>query len=174
MRPLKRVEYDRMVDLGLFASERVELLYGALVQRTPQGGQHAYLLVQLNKLFVSALGDRADVRLQMPLAATEDSEPEPDLAIVPPGLREHPKSALLVIEVADSSRQKDRGLKTGLYAAAGIPEYWVIDLVEKVVEVRTDPERGRYKSLATVEQGKLSPKAFPDIQVDVGALLGRG
>jgi Uma2 family endonuclease len=175
VRPIKREEYDRMVEMGLFASERVELLYGALVQMTPQGSRHAHVLTQLAYRFIEGLGARAVVRVQMPLAVSDDSEPEPDLAVVKPGdySEAHPATAHLVVEIADSSKHKDRVLKPGLYAAALVPEYWMIDVVERVVEVRTRPEKGRYKKLTRVEKRKLGPKAFPDVKIDVGALLGR-
>ncbi|MGC4121084.1 MAG: Uma2 family endonuclease [Myxococcales bacterium] len=175
VRPIKRVEYDRMVDLGLFASERVELLYGALVQMTPQGSRHAHVLTQLTYRLIEGTRRCAIVRTQMPLAVSEESEPEPDLALVEPAdyADAHPRTALLVVEIADSSRQKDRVLKPGVYAAAGVPEYWVVDLVKNVVEVRSQPQKGRYKKLSRLTKGRLSPKAFPDVEVDVGALLGR-
>ena len=173
LRPLKRVEYDRMVELGLFADERVELLRGALVQMTPQGSHHAEVVRRLTRLFVPAIGDRAVACIQMPLAVSEDSEPEPDFAIVPPGdySQAHPTTALLVIEVADSSRRKDREIKSALYAAARIPEYWLVDQVERVVEVRTQPARGRYRSMVTFARRSLRPRAFPEIEVRVADLL---
>src|SRR5580704_11900392 len=88
-------------------------------------------VTRLNKLLVRALGDRAEVRVQAPFGASDVSEPEPDLAVVPPGsyLDEHPSRAHLLIEVADSSLQDDRRIKGPLYAAAGVPEYWIVDLV---------------------------------------------
>ena len=173
LRPLKRVEYDRMVEMGLFEDERVELLHGALVQMTPQGSRHAEVVRRLNRLFLPVLGGRAEICVQMPLAISEDSEPEPDFAIVPPGdySEAHPATALLVVEVADSSRKKDREIKSALYAAAGIPEYWLVDQVERVVEVRTRPSRGRYRSLTTFDKGVLRPQAFPKIGVKVSDLL---
>src|SRR5262245_32807164 len=123
LRPLRRAEYDRLVELGAFAEERIELLYGQLVQMSPQGTRHAYVIGQLNQILVPLLLKRALVRVQMPLAASDISEPEPDLALVEPRahLSDHPQSAFLVVEVAGDSLQKDRVVKARLYAESGVP-----------------------------------------------------
>src|SRR5438132_14039192 len=91
IRPLKRDEYDKLVALGAFAEEKVELLYGTIVAMTPQGVPHAFTIQRLSKRLMFAVSDRAMVRVQLPLALG-DSEPEPDLAVVPPGdySKEHP------------------------------------------------------------------------------------
>jgi len=157
LRPIRRAEYDRMVRLGMFRQEKIELLYGRLVFMSPHGEPHAYSITRLTKLLVRALGDRADVRVQLPFAASDDSEPEPDVAIVPPGdyLHEHPRSALLVIEVADSSLQEDRRLKGALYAASGVPEYWIVNLVDRVIEVHRRPTDGTYEEVSRQAPGAM-------------------
>ena len=106
MRPLTRAEYDRLVALGFLADEHVELLHGVIVPMSPQGTRHAYTIGMLGDLLLPALVGRARVRIQMPFGASDDSEPEPDLAVVPLGdwLDDHPDWAYLVIEVAESSR----------------------------------------------------------------------
>lgn len=117
--------------------------------------------------------DRARVRVQGPLGLSEDSEPQPDLALLPLGdyRHEHPTTALVIIEVADSSLPYDR-VKGHVYARAGIPEYWIVDLVDRVVEVHTDPRDGAYASTRTVdERGTVSPAAFPDVAIPVASLL---
>src|SRR5262245_46967701 len=83
IRPLRRAEYDQLVAQGAFKDEKIELLDGMLVPMSPQGVRHAWVIEILNELFVTALGRRARVRVQMPLALSELAEPEPDLAIVP-------------------------------------------------------------------------------------------
>lgn len=173
VRPLKRSEYDQLVELGVFEGERIELLRGVLVERAPQGSRHAHVLSVLNRVFAIGLRGRGVLRIQMPLAVSEDSEPEPDLAVVPPGdySRAHPTKALLVVELAETSHRKDRVLKAALYAAAGVPEYWLVDLVDRAVEVRTRPAGGAYRDLARSERGALSPAAFPDLSVDLGLIL---
>src|SRR5258705_7967248 len=117
-RPLRRVEYDKLVELGVFEGERIELLEGRLVYMTPPGPPHASTVDKLMELFFRGLGDRARIRVQSPFAALETSEPQPDLAIVPRAdyEREHPSRADLVIEVSDSSLRYDRGPKLPVYA----------------------------------------------------------
>jgi Uma2 family endonuclease len=114
------------------------------------------------------------VRIQGPLLAADKSEPEPDVAVVAPGddARSHPDQAFLVIEVADSSLEYDRHTKGPLYAASGVPEYWIINLVEGVIEVQTAPGMAGYTDLGRVTPGQtLSPVAFPDLVLDASTLL---
>src|SRR5688572_6382760 len=146
LRPLRREEYDRLVDLGTFEGEHVELLYGRLVQMAPQREEHAGSLVRLTSLLVRQLGDRAQVRVQLPFVAPDESEPEPDVAVVPPGdpFGGHPDRALLTIEVSKTSQEKDRGPKGALYAAAGVPEFWLVDVAHRRVERYRRPLDGRY------------------------------
>jgi hypothetical protein len=174
LRPLSRVEYDRLVELGLFEDERVELLYGVLVSMSPQGPAHNEVIDRLTEFLVPALLGRARVRIQGAFAASEDSQPEPDVAVFPrDNYREaHPTQALLVIEVADSSLGKDRGIKKELYAAAGVPEYWIVNLEERVVEVYSRLENGLYtEAHVKGPHNTLSPLAFPDLCLRVADLL---
>jgi Uma2 family endonuclease len=169
IRPLRRVEYDRLVELGVFdEDEKIELLRGVLVAMSPQGADHGYVIERLTKLFIDALGDRARLRPQAPFAASEISEPEPDLAVYPPApyVRAHPDRALLVIEIAYSSLRKDRGIKAEIYAEAAVPEYWIVDLVHGGVEVRTAPQDGHYTRTLTYGRGEsITVVAFPDIAI---------
>jgi Uma2 family endonuclease len=174
IRPLRRAEYDRMVAQGLFDGEKLELLRGVLVAMTPQDAPHAAVVQRLTELFTAAIGGRASVRIQLPLAISEDSEPEPDVAIVPRGDYDdaHPATALLVIEVAQTSLSKDRSLKAELYAASGIPEYWVVDIPHRLVQVHAAPAGGRYREVATVGRGQtLRPRSFPDVEVAVSDVV---
>ena len=142
-RPLRRREYDRLVALGMFVGERLELLDGSLVVREPQGSVHAAIAARVGEVLAEAFGAGWHCRLHAPLAVDDASEPEPDVAVVAGGaldyLAAHPSSAALVVEVADSSRRLDRRLKTGLYARARLPEYWIVNLVDGVLEVHRDP-----------------------------------
>src|SRR5262249_42881307 len=144
VRPLQRSEYERLIELGCFAGERVELLWGYIVRMNPQRAAHAATVHRLTRWLVADLDlpGKALVRCQLPLALSVDSEPEPDLAIVPNGEydTEHPTTALWIIEVAESSVDRDRRDKAALYAAAGVPEYWVVNVVRREIEVRTEPE----------------------------------
>lgn len=176
LRPLKRAEYDRLVEMGAFEDERVELLYGMLVTMSPQNSPHAWLIQRLTKTFAPLLlADRADVRVQLPFIAADDSEPEPDLALVPVGdyRNHHPSKAFLLIEVADSSVGKDREIKARLYAESGVPEYWLFDVQARSTEVFRKPEAGRYATVSVHGPNeKLRPLAFDDLVIDPATLWG--
>jgi Uma2 family endonuclease len=174
IRPLKRREYDRLVELGAFGDEKIELLCGALVTMSPQLEPHALATEWLNELLIRKLRRRARLRPQLPLAISADSEPEPDIALVPHGVvgRGHPRTAHLVIEVADSSLAKDLIVKARVYALARVPEYWVVDLVHRVVLVHTQPSRGRYLSIRRAgPRESIRLVEFPDITVPLRELL---
>lgn len=147
VRPLRRVEYDVLVDQGMFGEdEPIQLLDGELVVLSPQKAPHAGIVEALTERLVPALVGRARVRVQLPLIAGEHSEPEPDIAIVPadePRDR-HPARTLLVIEVAHETLRLDLVRKARIYAAAGVPVYWVIDVHHDVVHVHTDPTPDGY------------------------------
>lgn len=163
-----------MVEFGLFAGERIELLRGALVEMSPQKPAHASTTSALADALAKALGGRALVRQHSPLALSEDSEPEPDVAVVAPCdyTALHPKAALLVVEVADSSLSKDREVKAALYAEAGVPDYWIVNLVDGVLEVLRDPRQGRYAEVRSMAKSEtVTPLAFPDAEISVGAFL---
>jgi Uma2 family endonuclease len=174
IRPLRRVEYDQLVALGAFQDERIELLEGALVAMSPIGAPHSSTVQKLNRLLVLALEGRAAVRCQSPFAALEFSEPEPDFAVVPPADHDldHPSEAYLIIEVAESSLALDRGKKLRLYASCAIPEYWVVNLPERCIEVYTQPMPGAYAGVERYERGQsIRLVAFPDISFAVSDVL---
>lgn len=174
IRPLKRSEYDRLVAAGAFEGERVELLYGRLVPMSPQGGAHASAIRRLTRRLFEALGDRAEVQVQCPLAGVGESEPEPDFAVVD-GIEhraDHPAAAHLVVEVADSSRIKDLRVKSVQYAEMGIPEYWVLDLTRSELVVHRVPQHGRYQDVAVHAAGaQVALVRFPDVSFAVADLL---
>lgn len=174
LRPLKRDEYDRMIELGMFTGESVELLHGLLVAREPQGPEHIDLTGDIHRLLVLALDQRAKVRSHSGLAASDDSEPEPDVSVVAPGdyRKKKATTALLVVEVSQTSLRKDRSVKADLYAKAGVPEYWVVNLVDRVLEVRDRPENGTYGRLVTLRPGsRVTLVAFPDVTFAVDEIL---
>ena len=173
VRPLKRSEYDQMIALGLFQDERIELIRGVLVKRSPQRAPHASTVQKLYQLLTTGLQNRWTVRSQLPLALADDTEPEPDVAVVPLGdyEAEHPGTAVLIIEVADTTLKKDRA-KATVYADAGIGEYWIINLVARTVEVYSSPSDGRYDEVRTLRSGDvLQPAALPDVAVAVANVL---
>jgi len=174
VRPLRRVEYEALVALGAFRDERIELLDGALVPMSPIGPPHSSAVQKLMELLLPALLGRATVRAQSPFAAHELSEPEPDIAVVPRGdyASAHPDQAYLIIEVADSSLASDRDTKLATYAQSGVPEYWLVNLRERCIEVHTSPLGSAYRAIARVERGQtLHPQRFPDVEIGVSDVI---
>ncbi len=161
-------EYHALVRDGVLGEDdRVELLGGTITAMTPHGVAHARAICELTEHFAATRGD-AKLRVQLPLTLGDDSEPEPDLALVT--LEEarrtdgHPRSALLVVEVARESLKRDRELKGAIYARAGVTEYWIVDVAACAIEVHRDPGRdaGRYATvLRAVAPESLVPVAFP-------------
>lgn len=175
VRPLRRAEYDQLVDLGVFGEdEHIELLGGALVAMSPQGDVHSDCASLLMTMLIRALGGRASVKAHSPFAAGEYSQPEPDVAVYPPRTYggAHPDTAFLIVEVADSSLRKDRGIKSEIYAEAGVPEYWIVDLARGAVEVRTAPSDGHYTRTVTYGRGdSIALAAFPDLALALDDFL---
>jgi Uma2 family endonuclease len=176
LRPIQRVEYDRMVEMGLFENEKVELLKGLIVRMSPQKSRHAGAVQYLNHFFVPALvgSGRASVRVQLPLVVDPDSEPEPDIALVPAGSYRdrHPDRAFLVIEVAETSLATDRD-KAAVYAAGGIPECWIVDTTNEVVEVHREIAAGVYTRVTSHRRGEsIACLAFWDVPLSVSGVFG--
>ena len=175
VRPLRRTDYERLVEMGAFADERVELLYGMVVSMTPIGPAHEEAVDRLTALLVGALGSRARVRVQNSLASpTSESIPQPDLAVVPPAdySRRRPDRALLVVEVAESSLRKDQRVKARLYAESGVPEYWIVNLADGRIEVHRDPADGAYRTRTEHGRGEaVTLLGFPDVYVRVDDVL---
>jgi Uma2 family endonuclease len=173
-------EYHRMIEGGILGEdEHVQLIAGTLVAMTPQGSRHAVVIQRLTAALVRAVGDDLAVRPQLPLTLFEDSEPEPDLAVVraddAPLEGPHPRSALLVVEVAGDSLSLDRRSKATLYARAGIPEYWIVNLAESSIEahLEPDPVTGVYRSSMVVAPGAtLVARSVPGLTIDVARLFG--
>jgi Uma2 family endonuclease len=173
-------EYDRLIEAGILQEdEHVELLGGEIVCMAPIGIPHANVVSFLLNWFARRLPEAFHVRVQDPIRVPPNAEPEPDLVIVrgPIGtyFRAHPGPAdvLLVIEVADTSLAHDRDVKGPLYAAAGIPDYWLLDLTGEQILVQREPKRGRYTRVEAVRRGgTLAPLAFPDLVLPLDELLG--
>jgi Uma2 family endonuclease len=174
VRPLKRVEFERLAREGYFDNERVELLFGLVVPMTAPDPAHSTSSHVIAKLLRRALGERAAVREEKPLAASDISEPLPDVMVIPDGdyWREHPAKAFLVIEVSRSSLRKDKGPKAVLYGLAEVDEYWIINHVEEVVEVYRDRHAGEWRSRTTHARGEtIAMAAFPDVTVAISDIL---
>lgn len=174
IRRLRREDYDRLVEAGAFRDEKVELIRGVIVRMVPQGPPHAGPIQRLNEILVLRLAGRASVRVQLPIIAPDESEPEPDLAIVPRGDYDeaHPSGAFLIVEVANTSLDYDRGTKTPLYAAMGVPEYWIVDVPRGTVEVHREPVDERYGRVTTHKKGEsITLASFADITLEVSAIV---
>ena len=143
-RRFSRAEYERLIDLGVFQpGEAIELIGGELMVAEPQGAAHYTAILKIAKALEGAFGPGWVVRTQGPIGLDEDSEPEPDIAVVPGSPddygRAHPSRAALTVEVAESSLALDRQRKGSLYARAGLQDYWVLNLVDRVLEVYREP-----------------------------------
>jgi len=171
--------YFRLVQEGMISDgDHVELLEGIIVAEPPQDPPHATATLLVIEALRKAVGRRALVRPQLPLIINAYSVPEPDVAVVSGQISDyshtHPTTALLVVEVAASSLPKDRLSKSRIYASAGIPEYWVVNLRDRCVEVfrRPDAPSRQYSDRMTVHCGeRLVLVALPDATVAVDDLL---
>jgi Uma2 family endonuclease len=145
-----RDEYEHAVSAGVFHPEaRLELLDGEILEMPPQSSLHSTALQLAADGLRAIYGPGYLIRVQMPLALAPDSEPEPDITVVPGQARDyrdaHPSWALLVVEVAETSLLHDRGRTRTAYARAEVPEYWLVDLKERCVEVYREPQAGSYR-----------------------------
>ena len=171
--------YHRLGEAGILAGDdRVELLEGQLVDMAPIGPRHALAVDALTELLGQAVGGRAGLRVQNPIALGPQAEPVPDIALVRRPWRGHPAAhpppgdVLLLIEVADTSLELDRGAKLELYARAGITEFWIVDLTTDGVFVHRQPRGDRYDLVTRVEpSGVLQVEALPGVAIPAAALF---
>jgi Uma2 family endonuclease len=184
LRRWTRQEYDRMIDAGVLTPEdHVELIDDEIVSATPKKSRHATAVRLAEIALRHAFGEHVDVRTQLPLALDPASEPEPDVAVVAGSPRDyrdaHPSTALLIVEVADASLLFDRTTKATLYARAGIPDYWLLNLVDEVLEVHRNPQQSTAAppgwGYAAVERygsrDRVAPLSRPDRFIAVKDLL---
>jgi len=178
-RRFTREEYEWLVEQGFFhPEERLELVEGVIYEMTPQSSFHATGVRTVTRALESIFGERFDVRPQLPFVSGDDSEPEPDVAVVPGDCQDyihaHPERAVLIVEVAESSLAHDRNRKSRLYARAGIPEYWIENLVDWCLEVYRDPKGSKYVSCTVLrEQDSVSPLSRPEASLPVASLFPR-
>ena len=170
-------QYHRMVDAGIWEDCHVELLNGVVVEMPPEGTPHASKRTTTHEYLTRVLGDRAQIRVGAPITLPNGSEPEPDLAIVQ-RVQDHylshhpyPENIFWVVEYSNTSLSKDLGVKADIYAAEGIPEYWVVNLQENKLIVFRDPMNGKYQFRQELTWGSISPIAFPEVFIDVAKLL---
>jgi Uma2 family endonuclease len=178
-----RDEYYQMAELGFFQDQRVELLVGQIIEMSPQSSRHATVVLLVQEAVRRAFGADYVVRGQLPFLADATSEPEPDVAVVAgairDGLEEHPSSAVLLVEVAESSLQYDRTTKASVYAKAQIADYWIVNLLDEVIEVHRNPQPDAdtvtgyaYTQVSVARRGEsITPLAVPQARIAVSDLL---
>lgn len=183
-RRFSRVEYERLIELGIFQpGEPVELIGGELLVAEPQGAAHYTAIRRTARALEAAFGPGWDVRTQGPIGLDDESEPEPDVAVVPGSHedygRAHPSRPVLTVEVAESSLAVDRDLKASLYARAGLADYWVLNLVDRALEVYREPAVDaaapygwRYAQRDVLDaSARVTPLAAPAASIRVADLL---
>ncbi len=171
LRGLRREEYERLVETGALEGEHVELLGGEIVQMSPQGREHEWVIAELTRQLAGLMSDGYDVRIQLSLRVDDVSLPEPDVAVTEHIARgDRPSTALLVVEVAVSSLRMDLVHKAPRYAVAGVPTYVVLDVSGRRAVVHTDPTPEGYGSVA--ELGSDDELDVVGVALDLGRLLG--
>ena len=179
-RLFNREEYHRMGEVGILKpTDRVELIRGEIVEMSPIGSRHIAFVNNLNQLLVVRLAGRAIVSVQNPVVLADDTEPQPDLAILrlrsEPSYKDvepHASDVLLLIEVAETSLSYDRSTKLRLYAEMGIPEYWVVNGPAASLEVYRLPGPGGYRDVRRVSgNATVTLQAFPDVALTTGEIF---
>lgn len=177
---LSTSEYHRMIAAGILQEDdRIELIEGELIDMAPIGYLHVSTVNLINESLTQLVRGRAIVSTQNPIYLGPHSEPQPDFAL----LRQRPdryrtglprtEDVLLVIEIADASLRYDRDIKGSLYALAGFPEYWIVNLSNRAIEIHRDPDKtsGRYLTVNEVSDGTLAPLALPDLAINIKGWL---
>lgn len=170
-------EYHRMIAAGILSDRKVELLQGEIVEMPPEGEAHAYCSDEAGEYLAKLLSARAKIRQAKPITLPNNSEPEPDIAIVQPlgrEYREHhpyPENIFWLIEYANSSLEKDKTKKSKIYAEAGIIEYWVVNLKKSHLVVFKELLDGEYATKFILTTGEIQPLAFPNLSIAVAQII---
>jgi Uma2 family endonuclease len=168
-------DYHRLVETGVFRDRQVELLAGEIIEMAPEGPTHAYLTEGMVAYLRRLLREVAFVREAHPITLS-DSEPEPDIAIVQLPRQQYrkrhpyPEDIFWLVEISQSTLDYDLNEKKQAYARAGIPEYWVVEVASKQVHRFLNPFEEDYQSQFLIEKGKITPQAFPKIEVNIDQL----
>ncbi|WP_293145803.1 MULTISPECIES: Uma2 family endonuclease [unclassified Microcoleus] len=172
-------DYHRIIAAGILEGRKVELIGGEIIEMAPEGESHAYCSDEAGEYLMYLLGDRAKVRQGKPITLPlNNSEPEPDIAVIQrlgQNYREHhpyPENIFWLIEYSNSTLTKDLGIKNKIYAAAGIAEYWVVNLRTMELIVFRDPTDAGYQFRETLTHGNINPLAFPNVSVAIDRLFG--
>jgi Uma2 family endonuclease len=170
-------DYHQMIETGILDERKVELVCGEIIEMSPEGAPHSSYCSEIGEYLRRLLGNRAKVREAHPITLPNNSEPEPDLAIVRNSStfyrdrHPYPEDIFWLVEIANSTLAKDLGMKRDLYADVGIAEYWVINLQASVLVVFRNLTTTGYQSTTSFMTGTISPLAFPDLAIDIQQLL---
>lgn len=177
-----REEYDRLVELGLFQGQRLQLIEGRILHVSPQGPDHSIAIELAERVLRRWFPSGYRIRAQMPFWAADGSDPEPDLAVIagddPRAMRDHPSAAVFIVEVSDTTLRLDRA-KARLYAASGVTDYWIVNLAARVIEVHREPLPGGgpatgpayAKTTVLGPDDGIAPLASPTLPVKVAEFL---
>lgn len=173
-------EYRQMADVGILTEDdRVELIRGEIVEMTPIGRRHAAAVNRLVRLFTQLFGDSITLSPQNPVELNDNSEPQPDIALLQPrpdfyeSGHPQPENIILLVEVADTTAESDRNIKITLYAENGITEVWLVNINAECVEVYREPSATSYQNVQVLQRGQsLSIQAFPNVAIAVNEILG--
>ena len=170
-------EYHLMIQAGILNNRQVELINGEIVEMSPEGEAHAYFSSEAEEYLRQLLSDRALIRSGKPITLPNNSEPEPDIAIVQKLGREYlahhpyPENIFWLIEYSNSSLKQDLEVKTKIYAQVGIAEYWIVNLKTKQLIVFTQPQNSEYAARSTHSDGIIYPVAFPNTAIAVNSII---
>ena len=173
-------QYHKMAESGIInESDRVELIQGEIVEMASIGRRHAACVSRINQKLTIRLGERAIVWPQNPVELNDNSEPQPDVALLQPrsdfyeAEKPQAQDIILIIEVADTTVEADRNVKIPLYAENGIMEVWLVDINAECVEVYRELTPNGYQQLQRFQRGQtLSIQAFPDVAIAIDEILG--
>ena len=169
-------DWHELVNSGVLAQHRVELLEGEIIPMSPEGPMHSSTNYSVVQYFREILKDRAIVREAHPITL-DNSEPEPDIAVVRSPYTDYftrhpyPQDIYWLVEISHRTLKLDLGQKVITYARNGIPEYWVIDLVNKRLVLHTQPIGESYSQIKTIATGKISPQSFPNVEIAIDRML---
>ncbi|MFM9949000.1 MAG: Uma2 family endonuclease [Saprospiraceae bacterium] len=170
-------DYHKMAEVGILPDRGIELINGEIIEMSPIGGKHVTIVNRLNKLLNSILGDNAIISVQNPVIVSDLSEPEPDISILKyradfyDGQTPTAQDALLVIEVAGSTLIYDREVKLAVYAASGIPEFWIVNIEERTIEAHWEPVGKAYKYRALLHPGDIAEAQYFDLKLAIGKVM---
>lgn len=172
-------EYYKMIELGLLKDyEKAEIIEGELIQKMPIGDRHALIVDLLTNFFIKNVSDKIRVRIQNPLRISDYDEPEPDIVLADltkyDGKRHpRPEETLLIVEVSDATLKYDRDTKLALYAESEIPEVWIVNIPNEIIEIHQKPASGIYQLTQIFKHGeRVKSDVLPHLEIEVDKILG--